>query len=198
MDRGLAEQLREKRRAAGSDRWDEVWEGTYMMAPLPNNEHQDIIGGLVEVLREVLPRQSATVLPGANVSDRESEWTQNYRCPDVVVYFTNTPAKNCGTHWCGGPDFAVEITSPDDQTRDKTPFYSKIGTRELLIIDRDPWSLELLRLSAKKLKPVGVSTGKRAKTLQSRILPLSFRLIRGSHRPAIEVVRAADGKIWHV
>ena len=41
MDERLADRLREERKAAGSDRWDEVWEGTYMMAPLPNNEHQE-------------------------------------------------------------------------------------------------------------------------------------------------------------
>ena len=38
-----------------------------------------------------------------------------------------TRAKNCRTHWLGGPDFAVEIVSEDDRTRDKIPFYSESG-----------------------------------------------------------------------
>jgi Uma2 family endonuclease len=199
MDRGLAEQLREERKAAGSDRWDEVWEGTYMMAPLPNAEHQQIALRIAAICEETVGWNDETmVLPGTNVSDRDKGWQQNFRCPDVVVYLPQTRARNCHTHWVGGPDFAVEITSPDDQTRDKIPFYSKIGTRELLIIDRDPWSLELLRLSAKKLKSVGISTGKKAQPLRSRVLPLSFRLTSGSNRPVIEVVRSTDEKIWHV
>ena len=51
MDRECAERLREERRAAGSDRWDEVWEGTYMMAPLPNNEHQADCIRLAAIMR---------------------------------------------------------------------------------------------------------------------------------------------------
>ena len=198
MDSGIAEAMRQERAAAGSDRWDEVWEGTYMMAPLPNIEHQELVGIFAHVLQQVIPRSRGLVLPGANVSDREKGWEFNYRCPDVVVYLTGTRAKNCGTHWRGGPDFAVEIVSPDDMVRDKIPFYGKVAMRELLIIERDPWSVELLRLSGKKLKSVGVSSGKRGRFLQSTVLPLRFRLIGGKRRPTIEVVRSSDDKTWHV
>ena len=197
-DRGLGEEMRQARIAAGSDRWDEVWEGTYMMAPLPNNEHQELVGAFVGVLRDVIPRDQGFVLPGANISDREKGWEYNYRCPDVVVYLAETRAKDCDTHWRGGPDFAVEIASPDDMVRDKLGFYGKVATRELLIVDRDPWSLELLRLSGKKLKSVGVSSGKRGRYLESRVLPLRFRLLGGKRRPTIEVVRSTDDKSWRV
>jgi Uma2 family endonuclease len=199
MDRDLAEQLRQQRAESGLDRWDEVWEGTYMMAPLPNAEHQQIALRLGAIFEECIGwNDEAVVLAGTNVSDRHKDWEKNYRCPDVVVYLPETHATNYRTHWLGGPDFAVEIASDDDLTRDKIPFYSKVGTRELLIVDRDPWSLELLRLVGKKLKSVGASSGKRAKALQSRVLPLSFRLVSGKLRPTIEVVRPADGKTWRV
>lgn len=198
MDSHFAEELRQERAAAGSDRWDEVWEGTYMMAPLPNIEHQELVGALVGVIQAIVPRSQGIVLPGTNVSDREKGWEFNYRCPDVAVYLAGTRAKMCGTHWLGGPDFAVEIVSPDDMVRDKLPFYGKVSMRELLIIDREPWSLELLRLSGKKLKSVGVSSGKRGRILQSRVLPLSFRLVGGKRRPTIEVVRSTDGTTWSV
>ncbi|HEY3395842.1 MAG TPA: Uma2 family endonuclease [Lacipirellulaceae bacterium] len=198
MDRGLAEAMRQERAAAGSDRWDEVWEGTYMMAPLPNIEHQELVGAFVDVLREVVPRSRGIVLPGTNVSDRETGWEFNYRCPDVAVYLSESRAKNCRTHWCGGPDFAVEIVSPDDMVRDKIPFYGKVAMRELLIVDRDPWRLEMLRLSGKKLKSVGISSVKRGRSLPSRVLPLGFRLIGGKLRPMIEVTRSTDDKIWTV
>jgi Uma2 family endonuclease len=145
LDRQFAARLREERAAAGSDRWDEVWEGTYMMAPLPNPEHQELVGGFVDALRESLRGQSAKVYPGVDVSDRELDWESNYRCPDVAVYLAGNSAKQCAAHWCGGPDLAIEIVSEDDRTRDKIPFYSLVGTRELLIVDRSPWGLELLR-----------------------------------------------------
>ncbi len=199
MDREFAERIRQERAAVGLDRWDEVWEGTYMMAPLPNAEHQQIASRLVTIFEETVGWNDETlVLAGTNVSDRHKGWEKNYRCPDVVVYLPATRARNYETHWHGGPDFAVEVMSDDDRTRDKIPFYSKVGTRELLIIDRDPWSLELLRLSGRKLKSVGISSGKRGRLLESRVLPLSFRLVGGKRRPAIEVVRSTDGKTWHV
>jgi hypothetical protein len=78
------------------------------------------------------------------------------------------------------------------------PFYSKVETRELLIIDRDPWRLDLLQLSRKKLKSVGISSGKKGAILKSRVLPLTFQLLQGKGRPTIEVVRTTDGKKWSV
>ena len=74
MDPSFAERLRQERAAAGSDRWDEVWEGSYMMAPLPDIEHQELVGGLYAVLRETVGHQQGIVLPGTNVSDREENW----------------------------------------------------------------------------------------------------------------------------
>jgi Uma2 family endonuclease len=63
--------------------------------------------------------------------------------PDVVVALAGGQAKDCGTHWCSGPDFVVEIRSPSEDPRDKLDFYAAVGTREVLVIDRDPWALEL-------------------------------------------------------
>ena len=165
-----------------------------MMTPLPNTEHQDIVGGLVGAFREVVRRSEGMVLPGVNVSDREKDWKYNYRCPDVVVFFAGGHAKDFGTHWCGGPDFAVEIRSDDDQTREKIPFYEKIGTRELLIIEREPWSLELLRLVGGELRSVGTVTEAASEQLSSEILLVSFRLVAGDDRPSIRVVRSSDGR----
>lgn len=198
MDHRFAEQLRAQRTATGADRWDEVWEGTYMMTPLPNIEQQEIAGGLVSVVRQVLRRDEAVVLPGTNVSDREVGWEHNYRCPDIAVYLTGTAAKNCDTHWCGGPDFAVEIVSDDDRTRDKIPFYAKVGTGELLIVDRDPWRLELLRLDAAELRSVGTSTPEAGHPIPSRALPLVFRLAFADERPSIVITHATDGRTWNI
>ncbi len=72
MDRHFAECLRQQRVAAGSDRWDEVWEGTYMMTPLPNNEHQQIVNRLAAIFEETVGwSDESFVLPGTNVSDRD-------------------------------------------------------------------------------------------------------------------------------
>jgi Uma2 family endonuclease len=195
----LGRRLIEERQALGQDRLDEVWDGIYFMSPLANDEHQEIIGGLTAILQQVIGWKGlGKVRPGVNVSDREDDWTQNYRVPDVVVYFPDNPAQNRDTHWLGGPDFAVEVASAGDRAREKLGFYAKAGTRELLIIDRDPWALELYALRRKKLKLVGRSTLEGLETLESTVVPLIFRLVAGAARPAIEVRQPGQDEAWLV
>ena len=98
------------------------------------------------------------MFPGVNLSDRDKGWEQNYREPDVAVFLRDGKAINCGTHWRGAADFLVEIISPGERTREKIPFYSSLGVVELLIIDRDPWTLELYRHQNGQLAKVGQST----------------------------------------
>jgi Uma2 family endonuclease len=198
-DPSLEERLIAERQASGGDRFDEVWEGTYVMAPLPNDEHQDIQSGLSTIFKIVVQWTGAgLVRSGVNVSDRDEGWEHNYRCPDVVVFMNGTSARNCDTHWVGGPDFAVEIRSPGDRTRDKLPFYASVNVRELLIVERRPWSLELYRLAEGELARVGASTADDGATLTSDVIPLSFRLIPASPRPTIEVEHRETAQRWSV
>jgi len=196
-DPSLEQNLRAQRAACGGDRWDEVWEDIYVMSPLPNNEHQDITGGLSTAFTTIIRwTDLGSVLPGVNISDREDDWTQNYRCPDVAVFLNDTKAENRDTYWFGGPDFAVEIVSPGDQTRQKLPFYGKVGTRELLIVDRDPWQLELYRLKNDQLVSAGTCTPTDGKTLTSEVIAFTFALKPDDKRPKIEVVHTLDSQSW--
>ncbi len=199
IDPYIETQIRAQRAKSGADRYDEVWEGTYLMAPMPNVQHQDLVAGLTAVLHQVVVASGAgQVLPGANVSDREEDWTQNYRCPDVVVVLHGSRAKNCVTHFCGGPDFLVEIVSPGDRSREKLQFYAKIGVRELMIVDREPWGLELYRLDGDELKLAGTSRLEEPAPLTSRVVPVSFRLLPGDVRPQIEVTHRGGVQRWLV
>lgn len=196
-DTDLEERLKAEREASGADRFDEAWEGVYFMPPLANNEHQDLATRLAIAIHPALD-QNAKVYVGVNVSDREEDWKYNYRCPDVAVYLQGSPAKDCGTHWCGGPDFACEIVSPRDRSREKLAFYAAVGVRELLLIDRDPWQLELHELRAGELTLTGRSTLEQPTLLASRILPLRFRLVPGRARPHIEVTRGDGTSKWMI
>ena len=199
LDKYVEEQLKAERAATGADRFDEVWEGVYMMAPLANNEHQDLQAGLATVLRIAIGLDDpARVQAGANVSDRDDDWKYNYRCPDVVIVFPGGAARDCGTHWHGGPDFCVEIASPGDRSRDKLAFYGGIGVRELLLIDRKPWTLELYRLDEHRLELVDRGDLHRIVTLKSDVVPVSFRLVAGSPRPRIEVTHHDGAQHWTV
>ena len=198
-DPSLEESLKAQRQVTGADRYDEVWEGTYIMTPLPNDEHQEIVSRMTSILEEIIGWPGlGKVRPGVNVSDREDNWKQNYRVPDVAVFLPGGAARNCDAYWLGGPDFVVEIISPDDRYRQKLPFYQEIGVRELLLIDRNPWSLELFRHDGKTLADAGECILKQEAILTSRVVPLEFKLVTADPRPRIEVRQTDGRKHWLV
>lgn len=187
-----------RRRRLGIDQHDEVWNGVYVMSPLANDDHQDISAGLVSVFRlgAQLPR-GTKVRPGVNISDRVDDWKRNFRCPDVCVFLPDTKAVCHNAFWHGGPDFAVEVRSRGDRTRKKLPFYASVGTRELLVVDRAPWRLQLYRLNNGTLESAGVATVENGQSLPSEGLPFTFALLAGEERPQI-TIRHTDGQIWTV
>jgi Uma2 family endonuclease len=140
--------------------------------------------------------EEARILPGANLTDQVEDWTKNYRCPDVVVFLPGNPAVDRETHWLGGPDFAIEVVSPGDRSRKKFPFYERVGVRELLLVERRPWRLELYRASEGKLELVGASRPTASEILKSDVVPISMRLVARSPRPRIEVTQTTRGESW--
>src|SRR5207248_1068970 len=155
-----------------------------------NPHHQAIVSWLIFILQTLIGTTGmGQVVPGVNVSDRDADWTHNYRCPDLAVFLRGGSAKRRASHWQGGPDFAVEIASPYDRVREKLPFYETVGVRELLVIDRDPWALELYRLEGGTLRLAGRSTLEQPTDLASTVVPLSLRLTPGEPRPRIEASR---------
>jgi len=198
-DPALILKLKADREATGFDRRDEMWEGIYVVSPEANIEHEDFASELSFVFATVREEVGgAKIRTGGNISDRIKGWHKNYRVPDVAVYLTGNPARNCGTHMCGGPDFAVEILSKNDLARKKLEFYAKINTREVLILDRDPWAFELYRLADGKLVLIGVSTPDQPEILNSEVLPLTFRLVPGEGRPTLELARLDGAQTWRI
>jgi len=201
LDPELTARLQAERAATGADRYDEVWEGVYVMSPLADNEHQTLASKLAFVFQTVLGLESqASVLVGANLSDRETDWERNYRIPDVAVFLPDGHAQNRGTHWFGGPDLAVEITSPNDRSRDKLDFYSTVRTREFLLVDRSPWAFEQYSLDGEQLALQSKSTPDDPRWLTSRVLPLRFRLLASTDtaRPRIEIAHSIHKKTWTI
>ncbi len=190
LEPGELKRLIRKRRDSGGDRWDEVWDGVYVMPPLADNEHQRLGLELAIAHRNALgPDERIQIFAGCNVSDQPKRWRRNYRCPDVAVFLPGNPAEDRGSHWFGGPDFAVEVMSRFDRSREKFGFYAKVGVRELLLVDRRPWQLELYRRENHRWDLVGRLGLDDPHVLSSQVLPLTYRLITGATRPKIEVAR---------
>lgn len=191
------EVLRAERSHADGDKWNEVWDGVLVMPALPNDEHQEIQNRIQYAFTSLFATDDdGKVRGGVNVTDRHEDWKENFRGPDVVVYLPENPAINYGTHWLGGPDFLVEIISPGDMAWDKLEFYADVNTREVLLVDRDPWRLELYRLENGVLEPAGASDLSNPAVIESRVLPFTFQLVEGPKRPVIRMVHTGTGHVW--
>jgi len=139
------------RERTGIAQRDEVWEGVLHMSLEPDREHQDFEGALESWLRQHWVRRGRSkvyhrinvALPGSG-----ADWIHNYRIPDLVLLTRDRFSIDHRTHFEGGPDVAVEIRSPDDESEEKLGFYARAGILEVWIIDRDTKAPELYVLDA--------------------------------------------------
>ena len=97
LDEDLLDAIIADRQATGADRRDEVWDGVYMIMPEANDQHQEIVFELGFAFRMALG-PGPKLRPGVNVSDRDDDWTKNYRDPDLVVFLEGTTAINRETY----------------------------------------------------------------------------------------------------
>lgn len=193
VEEELLEAMIAKRKEQGIDRYDEVWEGVYVMPSTPSSTHQDLVIAFLDVLIPIVRHEKrGRIFAGMNVSDR-TDWKANFRVPDIVVVLKNGRAIDCGTYLFGGPDFLIEIESPSDDVNAKLPFYGSIGVRELLIIHRDRRTLRLFRTHADDLSMVEPAPFQGGRWLVSDVLPLAFRRKTQKGKPMTEVQRI-DGK----
>jgi Uma2 family endonuclease len=139
-----------RRKQTGIDRWDEVWDGVWHMTPAPTLEHQRIVDEMIVFLKPHLKaRGRGLLVAGINVLQDAEGWN-SYRIPDLTFV---AAGREHILHEDGvraaAPDAVIEIRSPGDDTYEKLPFYAALGTREVVIIDRDAKSLEIHRLAGR-------------------------------------------------
>ena len=75
-----------------------------------------------------------------------------------------------------GPIVAIEILSPDDETRDKLPFYAARGVKELWIVDPDTRATEVYLLRGKSYVTV---VADRSGVIRAPALDLELSVVAG-------------------
>jgi len=200
LNKELADEILEGRNGFDRpNRREEVWDEVTYIMPEANVEHDDIAGFFYRAFWAVFGIDERNRIQfRVNLSDRTVGWKSNYRVPDTMVFLAGNPAKLCGTHYCGGPDVALEVLSPDDKSRGKLDFYALIGTREVIILDRDPWQLELYQLDQGEMKLAGTIEPGDGKKLSSRVGPIEYQLISSQPRPKVKIVHTKTGQEWVV
>src|SRR5204862_563678 len=115
---------------AGTDLWDEVWNGVLHMVPAPSRWHQRFGLKLGVVLDPIAERH------GLELSYETSVYRPNvdddYRTPDLIAYEPTFGSKR-GVE--GVAELVIEILSPNDETYDKLPFYVEVGIRQILVVN---------------------------------------------------------------
>jgi Uma2 family endonuclease len=120
------EALVERRRLAGADRFDEVWEGVYHVVPAPSHAHARLEIQLY-VLIEPLTREAGLELTSQfNLGGSE----RDFRVPDGGLH-----RSGAGGIWHPTAALVIEIVSPGDKSWDKLPFYARHNVDEILIVD---------------------------------------------------------------
>lgn len=116
----------ERRRALGQDGRDEVWEGTYHVAPHEHARNGILAMELAAVLREAARRAGLRAGGSFNLGEDD-----DYRVPDLGFHDAGvTPALYHPT-----APLVVEVLSPDDETYAKFDFYARHRVQELWVAD---------------------------------------------------------------
>jgi len=140
------EALLERRRKAGVDRLDEVWEGVRHMVPAPSFEHARVahqIGVLLDG-----PARAACLVPTMhefNVGESEHD----FRVPDGGLHRPGAAGV-----WHATAAAVVEILSPDDESAQKLPFYAAHHVDEVLLVDPATRTVTWLALRDGEYEPV--------------------------------------------
>ncbi len=135
------EQMLAERRRRGADKRDEVWAGVLHMVPTPGTGHQRLARQLLLALLRIAERRSLEVLYETSVFD-PPEGLKDYRIPDLVIVDPEHVSKR-GIE--GHTMLAVEILSPNDESRDKLPFYAHVGVREVWLFDPIKHTVEIFQ-----------------------------------------------------
>lgn len=135
------EQLIERRKALGLDRYDEMWEGVYHMVPMGRFRHGRLQARVLELIAG--PAEQAGLLLsgpfnlGAPEDFRVPDAGLHQGQPDDEAVYLETAA------------VVIEIVSPDDETYDKLPFYAAHGVEELIVVDAELRRVRIFTLAGR-------------------------------------------------
>ena len=141
------EQFLARRRALGQDLFDEVWGGSYHVAPAPSFSHGRVEAELAAALRPAAERVGLVMTGPFNLGESD-----DYRVPDQGWHRVRS-----GGTWLPTAALVVEVVSPGDESYEKFSFYAAHGVDEVLIADPSLRTIRLWRLRDGRYEEAGRS-----------------------------------------
>jgi len=162
---GVPESFLEERHRLGHDKKDELWEGVLHMVPPPSSAHMLLSTRLAMALQRLVEPRGLIVVnsdPGVFGSGR------NYRVPDIAVV---SPTR-ISPRGLEGAELVIEVLSPEDESRDKFPFYANVGVREIWLVEPSNRATEIYELVEGEYRPVPFVEG----VARSPVLGIELRV----------------------
>ena len=129
-----------ERHRHGQDKKDELWDGVLHMVPQPSSRHVRIAFSIAKALEPIGARRGLVTYPDTiGLFDTD----QNYRAPDTVL----VRPEHTSERGVEGAELAVEVLSPNDESRQKFAFYAEVGVRELWLIAPSTRAIEVYTLT---------------------------------------------------
>lgn len=144
------EQLIERRKRLGQDLYDEVWEGTYHMAPMARIGHGWLQAQVIALLGPLAERAGLLVSGPFNLGQSD-----DFRVPDGGLHRGELDTEFV---YLDTAAVVIEIVSPGDETYDKLPFYAAQGVDEILVVDPAERHVQVLVLAGDHYQDVEGST----------------------------------------
>ncbi len=141
----------QERHRTGVDRFDEVWDGVYVVNPPPSFRHSTVAGLIVDLLRPHAEARGLVVRREVGLGRPD-----NHRIPDVVV--ARIADLDEQEHYLLTAAIVVEVLSPGERI-DKRLFYGSCGVAEVLLVDPAAGTVEwfALTLGTTRYEPVEAS-----------------------------------------
>lgn len=123
----VVDALIEERRRRGADRFDEVWEGVYVVNPPPSFRHSTVAGLIHDLVRPHADAAGLVVRREVGIGGAD-----DHRIPDVVVAGIGDLDES--EHYLLTAEIAIEVRSPNERI-DKRPFYLAHDVPEVVVVD---------------------------------------------------------------
>jgi Uma2 family endonuclease len=146
----------------------ELLQGELIVSPAPGGVHQEILGELFGLLRDVVRREKSgkVIFAPFDVQLSPNDVVQ----PDLF-YFRNSQSDNyTNRRFSGAPAFIIEVVSPSSGTYDhvrKAALYVNSGVEEYWVVDPASRRMLVHDHSSGEPSPRIITTG----TLSSRVIP---------------------------
>jgi len=166
----VPEEFLAERHRLGHDKFDELWDGVLHMVPPASFLHVSLGTQLLLALAPMAKRRGL-VACGDGMGLFDPHRDKSYRIADVTLARHDQVSER----GLEGAELVIEVLSPNDESRDKFPFYARVGVREIWLVEPKTRATEVYALRGDGYEPVAFAAG----VATSPVLGITLEIVSG-------------------